>query len=87
MPPLDPDLMDEIPHGGSGGGYSNHGCRCQECKDANTRRVLARRRRRELETKNPDDPRHGTMSFYINAGCRCRVCKDAAAEYGRTRKR
>lgn len=87
MPPVDESLTDSIPHGGSGGGYSNYGCRCAECKEANTRRVVARRRQREQEAKDPNDRRHGTMSFYINAGCRCDKCKECSKLYGRNRKR
>lgn len=68
----------EFEHGGSGGGYTNHGCRCDACKQANTVRYARRRKEREQEAKNMDDPRHGTPSFYANWGCRCERCRAAS---------
>lgn len=56
--------------------YGN-GCRCQLCVEANNARIAGMRKRREQETKDPNDPRHGKRSFYVNHGCRCEKCTEA----------
>ena len=61
-------------HGGDGTAYSNYGCRCDECTEANRVRTARRRNERRAEAKDPDDPRHGMYSFYANHGCRCDKC-------------
>jgi hypothetical protein len=69
-------------HGGSGGGYTNHGCRCQECRDANWDRVRHRRReRRELAASGRGEFEHG-MSGYTNWMCRCETCTEANRAVG-----
>lgn len=70
--------MKELKHGGAGTAYSHYGCRCEECKEANRIRVAKRKKQRYLETKDPNDPRHGSSSFYSNHGCRCEKCSEAA---------
>lgn len=80
MPPVDMELGNPIPHGGSGNGYTYHGCRCGLCTEANARRASRRRHEREQMTKDPTDPRHGKLSFYTNFGCRCDRCREAASE-------
>lgn len=71
---MNPERMN---HGGSGSTYANYGCRCEECTDANTRRIKRRQAERYAAPKDPDGPRHGKTSFYINHGCRCDKCKAA----------
>lgn len=55
------------------------GCRCAECRTANTHyhRDLRDARAGALA---PDDPRHGHNSTYNNHRCRCEPCKAAHAE-------
>lgn len=63
-----------VTHGGSGTGYSAYGCRCAECKAANTRRA----RERYLKRKTSEiTAAHGLKSTYDNWGCRCQECKEA----------
>lgn len=72
-----------ITHGGSGNAYSNYGCRCRECMDANTERYERRRdERRALasEGRIPPSVKHGTDSTYTNWGCSCDPCRLAHAE-------
>lgn len=82
-----------ITHGGSGNAYSNYGCRCRECMDANTDRYERRREeRRRLAAAGeiPAGVKHGSDSTYTNWGCTCAPCTEAHAEkcreYYRNRK-
>lgn len=63
---------------GTGNGYGNLKCRCDECCDANTLARAARRERVRGQLE-PDDPRHGTNNGYTNYGCKCDPCKEAHA--------
>lgn len=89
MPEEDPGLTcsPDCPTKESGGCYSNHGCRCQVCKTANTRRVQKRRHERAYE-EVPQD-KHGRDSTYVNWGCRCDPCtkahSDACADWRKAR--
>lgn len=67
-----------VNHGGSGTAYANYGCRCDECTDANTARVLRRRLERKAEDVPPQ--LHGKASTYTNWGCTCEPCTAANAE-------
>lgn len=49
----------------------NHGCRCQDCRDASTER---RRQQRSAWKKRLDEAPHGTISGYGNWYCRCELC-------------
>ena len=72
-----------ITHGGSGNAYSNHGCRCQECIDANTERYKRRREERKALVEAgrvPPEIPHGTDATYTNWNCRCTECRAAHAE-------
>jgi hypothetical protein len=60
--------------------YTNHGCRCEQCRAAWAEYCRNRRQERSLPT---DDPRHGKDSTYQNYGCRCRQCSEAHAAYRR----
>jgi len=72
LPPVDPR------HGRNG--YTNYGCRCRICRDANADYSLSQRevRRRRLETTPTLRP-HGALSTYLNWGCRCQECRAARA--------
>jgi len=70
---------------GSVSTYTNHVCRCDECRAAwasDTRRMRAGRVQRLANDPTLAD--HGLASTYCNWGCRCRACTDAAT---RTRHR
>ena len=71
--------MDEKWHGTSGG-YTNHYCRCDGCRDAFRARMT--KRRAEVKAGAPANITHGTTSSYAY-GCRCRPCTDARAAYSR----
>lgn len=58
---------------GTSGGYTNHHCRCTDCRKAWATYFQIQTRRRAAKV-TPDDPRHGTASFYRNHGCRCADC-------------
>lgn len=60
---------------GAGTAYADHGCRCEECTEANTRRVKRRRLERRVEAL-PERP-HGQYSTYVNWSCRCVECTEA----------
>ena len=62
-----------IPHG-SESGYLNHGCRCDQCRQA----LKSARLRRATSP----DAKHGTKNTYTN-GCRCNECSQAHASYQR----
>ena len=70
-------------HGGTGTGYSYHGCRCQECRAAATARFRAWRQ--QYDGPPPNAP-HGTRSTYSNYGCRCEPCRAAQSIYLRRRR-
>ena len=73
-----------IPHG-TLGGYTNHSCRCAECRAANTAHNLRRRRERNALLA-ADDPRHGKETTYFNHACRCEPCKAANRVANRARR-
>lgn len=70
-----------VKHGGSGTAYANYGCRCAECKLANSDR--ARRRRQERVTEEPPELAHGKYSTYSNWGCRCDACTQAGSDHNK----
>lgn len=63
---------------GNANGYTNRGCRCDECCAAHT--AAARRLRRSKNGLPAGDPRHGTRNAYKNWNCRCAQCKKAHAD-------
>lgn len=64
--------------------YRNWGCRCVQCRQANTLAVAqARKLMRERLAADYTIVVHGLNSTYVNWGCRCRPCTDAHAEAGR----
>lgn len=60
---------------GTPGGYSNHGCRCDDCRKAWREHASKMRANRRNRASIPDTVRHGVVSTYTNWGCRCEPCK------------
>jgi hypothetical protein len=71
-----------VTHGGPGTAYVHYGCRCDECREANTRRKLRADRNRWLRmTIGESEPsKHGKVSTYTNWGCRCEPCTTAQSQ-------
>lgn len=76
---------DHPMHGTVSGYY--YGCRCKECKMAQSFyfRELSRKRLKEMQ-EDPDHPQHGTCTGY-GYGCRCEACRRAKRNYERKWKR
>ncbi|MFD4572061.1 hypothetical protein ACFWNK_01980 [Streptomyces sp. NPDC058417] len=53
------------------------GCRCPECRAANTRLCAERARRRAADPAAADRAGHGKASTYQNYACRCPACTQA----------
>ena len=72
-------LVAETPEAvhGTAGGYSNHGCRCEQCREANNAYQSQWRTSKlpEMEA-DPLHPWHGSVLGY-QAGCRCAPCRAA----------
>lgn len=66
-------------------GY-RYGCRCDECRYANTIKCRAWHRQHDGEPL-PDSVPHGTAYAYRGRGCRCGDCRQAATEYQRNYRR
>lgn len=60
---------------GTSNGYTNYGCRCEDCKTAHA--TTTRERKAARPPLAPDDPRHGLRSSYGNHKCRCDLCRAA----------
>jgi hypothetical protein len=67
--------------------YANYGCRCDECRAANTAYQRDRRSRKaaglpvRARAANGEMGAHGTYSTYIHHKCRCKECSIANATY------
>lgn len=72
------------PRHGTEGGYSNHGCRCTPCTEAN-RAAQAEDRQRRRGGDIPDYV-HGTTNGYSNYCCRCDECREAHNAAARARR-
>lgn len=72
--------MAAIDHG-SASTYTNHGCRCDECRTAKSAVVARQRseRRALLALGLAAVVEHGRASTYQNYCCRCDPCTDANA--------
>ena len=64
---------------GTPSSYSNHKCRCDECREA-WNVACARKKRERVGMIMPTDMEHGRESGY-QRGCRCEKCKRAHADY------
>lgn len=76
-------MKDDDPRHGTYNGYSNLGCRCQPCRDANAEATRAFRAKRDPALA----PEHGTVSTYNNYCCRCNECTGALRDYAAWRRR
>lgn len=65
-------------------GYTNHGCRCGDCRSA-WNAYQREYRLRLVERPVPDDA-HGRYTTYLSWSCRCDDCRAAWAAYGRQRR-
>lgn len=63
-----------VPHG-TDGGYSNHKCRCPDCRAAHAAYLADYRGRIRASTPFHKIP-HGNNG-YCNYACRCLTCTDA----------
>lgn len=80
---------------GTRGGYTNHRCRCDDCKAANAAMQRDQREKRAqrlagiatpgVRPDAKDKPIHGLPTTYTNWGCRCPACKAAHAAAMRNR--
>jgi len=73
--PSKPCLAPDDPRHGTVNGYSNLGCRCDDCKSA--WRVQTRQQREARRHKPIPDRVHGTAGGYDNWFCRCDACRAA----------
>lgn len=65
-------------------GYSNLGCRCDICREANTAYNLSMREVRARRiAADPSIRPHGVETTYLNYRCRCAECR---AEHNRRQK-
>jgi hypothetical protein len=76
-------LSVPIPHG-TQGGYTNHKCRCDECRAA---WAAFCRRAKERRAASVPDELHGTEFGYSNYKCRCPNCTQAWSAAVADRKR
>jgi DNA-binding CsgD family transcriptional regulator len=63
----------------------NNGCRCPDCRQANTVFCAGRRALRRSRVAEMPPEKHGTISGYENWGCRCDACSAAETEHRRVR--
>jgi alcohol dehydrogenase class IV len=76
---------DEMSHNLST--YTNHKCRCDECRAANADYMKRRRAERvSLLAQGLVDPVHGKATTYANYRCHCGPCLAAWAAYERSRR-
>jgi hypothetical protein len=63
--------------------YTNLGCRCARCREANRIECSRQkeRRRRGIPSRTGYIPKHGTLTRYQNWCCRCTHCRLAAFEH------
>jgi len=70
---------------GTASSYNNHCCRCDKCREANTRRIEHYRKRRSF--LDSSEMPHGTDNCYTNYCCRCEDCKLAHSKANKASKR
>jgi hypothetical protein len=69
---------------GTRNGYGNLGCRCTDCRDANTEWQASNRAL--MRDRVPPYGSHGKATTYTNWSCRCPDCTRAHADYERRRQ-
>lgn len=70
------------PWHGTPGGYSNHKCRCDDCRLAWNKYCADRKRARRAAFTADETTEHGLMRTY-QRGCTCPECKTAQSRYSR----
>lgn len=71
-------IAADDPRHGDASTYSNHGCRCQPCRDAKAAYMKAwRYANGERLAADPGFAEHGHASTYVNYRCRCMACTNA----------
>jgi hypothetical protein len=71
------DVADEFEHGVVGS-YTNHRCRCEACRRANSEYQAQRKAGRQAQLMaDPSLAQHGVATTYSNWGCRCDTCTQA----------
>ncbi len=77
---------EKIPHG-TDSGYTNWGCRCEECSAARALATKQYQKRVQLKAiLDPDSIKHGTFFAYAMQKCKCDICMEHMREYSRKRK-
>lgn len=85
--------MDHESWHGTSGGYCNHGCRCDACRDAHRLAHKRHRTNRYAERVEVGDQLvhlsapHGTVRAYDYFGCRCDDCRSTHARRRRAQRR
>ena len=86
--------MSNVEHGRSGT-YTNHRCRCQDCRRAHSKVIRDRKAVRHsmrvevggrLVAAHLPDDKHGNPNTYSNWGCRCAECTEAWTDSYRIRR-
>ncbi len=78
---------DGDPRHGTSSAYTNHGCRCADCRAVHATAMAEYRRNRMATPLPPDDHRHGTDTAYTNNGCRCADCRAAHSQVAAEQRR
>jgi hypothetical protein len=79
--------VDALDAHGTTTGY-RYGCRCEECRAANTAQGREGRVRRAAAlARLADQLPHGSKATYTNYGCQCDACVAAQAAANRRRRR
>ena len=81
-------LTPDDPRHGKASTYTNHGCRCDLCREANrtypphlAATVRYRRKLGQQPRKIGITYEHGTRYGYIRGGCRCPGCTESMRVY------
>lgn len=65
--------------------YTDFGCRCADCREAN--RVACRQARLKRLSRPIPESVHGTMNGYNQYECRCPRCMQASRDYRQAMKK
>lgn len=68
---------------GTRSGYSNYGCKCDPCREAERDYRRSYTRQYTGTGPVPEGVRHGTRYAYKRYGCRCEECKAADVQANR----
>jgi len=71
---------------GTVNGYTNYGCRCERCSEANSDYQNPKAKARREAGLEEGDPRHGSDNGYTNYNCRCDLCVRARSDLVASRR-